>query len=376
MRAIGLLTCVAVTGCTFSSPRASDPDGGPPIDQQPPDAQACFGRGLGKVCLASPPTQPRALTGTIDTGIDTICTELITVTGTEACVIAGTSVDLAITAVVRGVGSRPLVIVASGLLTIAGTLDVGSQRGTQAGTGAQDATCPNLGLAENDDGGGGGGAGGSFYGPGGDGGTGDLNNNGAPIGAGAGGTHVAAITPSDLRAGCRGGNGGSGGMGSTAGVGGRGGGAIYLIAGTEIQISGRVVAYGAGGGGAGVQGGGGGGGSGGMIGLDAPNVVVSGILAANGGGGGEGAGVGSGISGEDGTIDEARAEGGIAPNGDGSNSDGGNGGRGSGGAELTGGNGGNDNGGGGGGGGGAGFIYVKGALTLAGSASPAPMVSP
>jgi hypothetical protein len=377
MRAVGLLTCVVAAGCTFGSPNGS-PGDAVPMDQQMMDTPSCHGQGFGRVCLASTPTGGRALTGTLDTSVDAICDEIIPINGTNTCVLAGTSVDLAVTSLVRGVGSKPLVIVATGSILIAGTLDAGSQRGQRSGAGAQDATCPGLGLARNDDGGGGGGAGGSYFGAGGDGGVGDLNSNGLPAGVAPGGVHALAFPPTDLRPGCRGGNGGSGGNGgnSGGGSGGRGGGAIYLIAGTEIRISGRLVAYGAGGGGGGVQGGGGGGGSGGLIGLDAPSVIVSGSLAANGGGGGEGGGLGSGVSGEDGTIDDVRAEGGFAISGDGSNNDGGNGGKGSGGTELAGSLGGDNNGGGGGGGGGAGFIYVKGALMLSGLMSPAPTQVP
>ncbi|HWO23835.1 MAG TPA: hypothetical protein VNO30_34070 [Kofleriaceae bacterium] len=376
MRAVGLLICAVAAGCTFSPPRTNDDGGVVPIDQPMPDAPSCFGQGFGQICLASPPTQGRTVQSTIDTSADTACDEIVRLNGIEVCAITGTSVDVAVTSLVRGVGSRPIVIVASGSISIAGTLDVGSQRGGRAGAGAQGETCAGLEAARGDDGGGGGGAGGSYFGAGGDGGTGDLNSNGLPPGVGLGGIHAPAFTPTAVRAGCRGGNGGNGGSGSTSGGGGRGGGALYMIAGAEIRISGRVMSYGAGGAGATVQGGAGGGGSGGLIGLDAPSVNISGFLAANGGGGGEGAGLDSGVSGEDGTIDASRAAGGIALMNDGGSNDGGNGGKGSGGTELSGDKGGDNNGGAGGGGGGAGLIYVKGTLTLTGLASPAPMQVP
>jgi hypothetical protein len=386
MRSLGPLTCVALGACSFTPPSPFMQLDGPPPDEMMlppdemmmPDAQLCFGAGLGMLCLSSAPTQARTLNGTIDTGMDASCDEIIDVTGTPACVIAGTTVDIPSTGLYRGIGSRPLVIVSVGQFTISGQLTVGSLRGAPAGAGASDQPCQGLGAAQADNGGGGGGAGGSFAGAGGPGGDGDLNDNGSPTGQAPGGTAAAAAAPTVLRAGCRGGTGGSGGGGSTVGVGGRGGGAVYLISGSDIQISGRVSASGAGGGPGDEQGGGGGGGSGGMIGLDAPAVFVSGFVTANGGGGGEGGGRFGplGAPGLDGTTDDSRAPGGIAPVNDGNDTDGGNGGVGSGGAELGGGDGDANNGGGGGGGGAAGFIDVKGVLQSTGTVSPAAAVTP
>jgi hypothetical protein len=378
MRALGLFSCVALTACSFGAPGGSGdkPDGAPGGPDTPPaDASQCIGSGLGKVCLKTVPTSARMLMGSIDTGMDAMCDELIMVTGTETCVIAGTDVTIMSSKTYRATGTRPLMIVASNMIDIAGDLDVSSKRGeTSGGAGAQTTLCPGVQAAQDDDGGGGGGAGGSFGGAGGDGGNGDLNNNGAPGGPGIGSKHAAAFVPTVLRAGCRGSNGGNGG-GTLVGLGGLAGGAVYLIAGATIQIAGHVVASGAAGGAGFPQDGGGGGGSGGMIGLDATDVVVSGFVAANGGGGGEGGGLNDGTNGTNGTNDATRAAGGST-----GDVDGGDGGEGSGGitapADLVGANGASANGGGGGGGGGAGFIYVIGRLMPSGGTiSPPPTVN-
>ncbi len=373
MRWTVLFVCVALTGCRFDLPEEMGAI--PPDVQQMADARLCFGSGLGVLCLPSGPTMPRNLSGTLDTGIDSTCDHLVDVTGVQACVIAGTAIVITSGARARAVGTRPLVLVATGAITIGvdGKLDAGSERAVTSGPGAPAGACTGLVSASNDDGGGGGGAGGSFVGAGGNGGIGDTNDTGAPTGSSHGGAAAGGTVPTGLRAGCRGGYGGRAVSGSTVGVGGRGGGAVYLIGGTEIQISGLVTAYGGGGAGGHEKGGGGGGGSGGMIGLDAPVVTVaaSGAVAANGGGGGEG---GSsmqppGDNGSDGTSTVDRAAGGAN-----SVSTGGNGGAGSSGLATGGTAGQSGGGGGGGGGGGAGFIYVRGALTSSGLMSPEPTV--
>lgn len=68
-------------------------------------------------------------------------------------------------------GSRPLVVVATDALTVAGMLDAGALANTCAGIGAA--------KADAGGGGGGGGVGGSFGGAGGGGGGGDTDNNGS-----------------------------------------------------------------------------------------------------------------------------------------------------------------------------------------------------
>jgi hypothetical protein len=385
MRTLGCLACVALCACKFSAPEGNgETVDAPPntsVDAKefkdaPPEPNKCFGSGLGKLCLSELPTMPLMLDGTIDTDVAANCTEVITVGSTLSCVKAGTTVGLAGNKTARGVGSRPLVIVATTTMTIDGTLTVGSVRGGPSGAGASTAACTAPAPPQNDVEGSGGGAGGSFAGNGGDGGRGDLNN--APNGTADPGQHALALaTITTLRAGCGGGNGGDG-TTNGRGVGGAGGGAVYLIAGSEIQINGRVTAHGAGGTGGDYESGGGGGGSGGMIGLDALAVMVAGgaAVTANGGGGGEGGALLTirCISGSDGSTSGSRAAGGFQPNNDGGNNDGGNGGPSSGnnggGTATNGVTGTGDNGGGGGGGGGAGFIYVKGTLTNGGTISP------
>jgi hypothetical protein len=370
MRWAVLFVCGALTGCRFDLPEEM---GAIPPDGPPADARLCFGSGLGALCLPSGPAMPRNLSGTLDTGIDSTCGHLVDVTGVQTCVIVGTTIDIATGVRVRAIGTRPLLLVAAGALTIAGELDAGSQRAGASGPGAPSGACAGLVSAAADNGGGGGGAGGSFVGAGGNGGIGDSGDSATPAGSAHGGAAAGGMVPTVLRAGCRGGIGGDAGGGSTSGAAGRGGGAVYLIAGTEIQISGLVTAYGGGGGGGDERAGGGGGGSGGMIGLDAPVVTVaaSGVVAANGGGGGEGGGpmmTPPGGNGSDGTSTAGRAAGG-------SGGLGGNGGAGSGGSADNGNHGADDSNGGGGGGGGAGFIYVRGALTSNGLVSPAPSLN-
>ena len=360
----------AVDGASDSS---TPPDAGPDapidvLDAYVPDAQVCFGAGIGAICLSAVPTQPLVLPAAVfDTGAAG-CTEVVTQNTVELCVMAGTMVTLAAGSVFRAVGTRPLVVVATSTLVIAGTIDVSSPRGGAPGAGTAVADCGSPGVGENDAGGAGGGAGGSFGGRGGDGGTGDTNNNGGPSGTGSGGTSLAAIVPTALRAGCPGADGGDGNQ--PRGIGGLAGGAVYLIAAGTLTITGNVFAAGRGGGLGTDNSGGGGGGSGGMVGLDAPTVTVTGVIAANGGGGGEGGGFNSGANGADGTLDATRAAGGVF------NTNGGDGGLGSGGAILTGARGGDEVGGGGGGGGGAGHVYVKGALTSTGLSSPPATVIP
>jgi hypothetical protein len=362
------LLYVALLGaCGFSSKLQDTPSDGQQIDAPaidapeaeidapPPDAQQCFGTGFGMRCLPALPPGPRQLSTTqmFDTGVDTNCTHVMMVGGVESCVLTGTTVTRAAGGTFRAIGTRPLVIVATEMITIDGIVSVSSLRGQGTGAGSSIGPCATPNQGEDDAGGGGGGAGGSFMSTGGNGGNGDTN--GSP---GDGGTAATAMqAPTTLRGGCAGGRGGN--ATDPGGAGSPGGGAVYLVAGMSIRITGGVFAAGMGGSLGGTRGGGGGGGSGGLIGLDAPTITVDGSITANGGGGGEGGGFGNGGNGSDGLITGTRAPGGmIEP-------DGGNGGGGGALAGLAGLAGGPSAGGGGGGGGGVGYIYVKG--TLAGT---------
>jgi hypothetical protein len=345
-------------------------DASPEVDTPlPVDAQVCFGTTtLVRVCLESPPTKPLTISGPtqIDTADLRVCAR--TTSGAENyCVLAGT--DISITAPWRGVGPKPLVLIASGTITstAAGVIDVGSHRARpigaiEAGAGANFAGC-DVGTAPAVSGGG---AGGSFLGKGGNGAT-------ASVAGTTGGTSGARVnTVTELRGGCP----GQDGAGGAPGLKGLGGGAVFLIAGTSITIAGAINAAGEGGGG-GVTNlsGGGGGGSGGMIGFDAPTIAVTSLLLASGGGGGEGSRETANGAGGDGSDPTT-----TAPAAGGTSNDpvSGNGGKGSQ-AEIAGsgnnggpgqlGNGGT-RGAGGGGGGGAGIIIAPATATFTQAISP------
>jgi len=317
------LLFASLVGCSFSPSRATGGDDVPvvdaPSDADAPvteqDANTCFGTGLVKICLAQLPTTAVTLpiANPLNTGVDSNCTEVIAQTdGDPLCVIEGTQIDVGN---LVAIGTRPLVLVATGTITVSGALDV-SSTGTRVGAGANFSLCADAPYAptqaEGDSGGGGGGAGGGFGTVGGSGALGDDNDNHLPTPhkglPGLGGAQQPA--PTVLRGGCPGSAGGSGTVTTTdpGGAGGAGGGAVYLISRTSIAITGTgaVFASGAGGqshiGAAGVEEGGGGGGSGGMIGIDAPAIAIDGILAANGGAGAGGGGNVGGSAGGDGST--------------------------------------------------------------------------
>lgn len=285
-------------------------------------------------------------------------------------------------------GSRPLLIVASGDITISGALDASARRATPGPGGAQ----PASGDGQGGDGAhtglfrdsGGGGAG--FGTDGGRGGDASCPNSMCPPLAGG----LGGMGGGDLVALLRGGSGG--GVPAMIACGqataGAGGGAIQLSTPGSITVlvDGQLVA-GGGGGGGGVNcmqtgmnwGAGAGGGSGGAIVLQGFMVVVAGTVAANGGAGGSGAGdpsgvgttVGTrGIDGLDGPASGKSATGGTsvgkwsAIGGDGGSVTA---------PPLDGGTDLQDNGNGGGGGGAAGKILVVGTLQTTGTISPAPL---
>lgn len=198
-------------------------------------------------------------------------------------------------------GSLPVIFLATGNVTIDGSLVV-----------AANAALPQDGLASGFDGpseettagsgpGGGGAAdeathvgagGGGHCGAGGAGGP-DASNGGATYGS-------ATLIPLE---------GGSSGGSGRGGPGGAGGGAVQIAAGGWITVSGTGLIH-AGGGGGGV--GGGGGGAGGSILLEAEVVAINGTVAANGGGGGAND-PGDDQAGRNATPDSTPAPGGNIP---------------------------------------------------------------
>lgn len=354
----------AIIDASIDAPLDAPPDA-------PPDAATCFGGSFLTVCMQQSPSAPLTVSSlsTIDTSSTAFCAPVTSTTrGGDYCVMAATSI--AIDALLRAVGTRPLVLIARDSITIgaSGMVDVGSHSNPtpQAGAGADPSECADTAqpgpTAAN--GTGGGGAGGTFGGMGGAGGPGGGTNGGA---AGMGAFTLALL---QLRGGCP----GQAGAGGAGGAGGHGGGAVYLIAGNRIDVQGTISAGGAGGGGGAgnPSAGGGGGGAGGLIGFDAPVITASGQLLANGGSGGGGASSSPspGSPGSDAVaIGPAAGGAGAPPNG-------GRGGDGS--ARSTtvigarGSSGGGTGGGGGGGGGAAGMIKAPPSASLGSNVSPAP----
>ena len=239
-------------------------------------------------------------------------------------------------ATLRVIGGLPLVVVATGSITIEGELDgAGRVNAMDRPAGANPAACGDLnsggaktGAPCSDQGasGGGGGSFGTVGGQGGGGGeTRDCGVISGPVPGGSAGVAVAA-RPMNLRGGCSGAAGGpSQSSGALAGTGGMAGGAIALVARNTLAVDGTINVGGAGGGGGADRSGGGGGGSGGMIVLEASTVTVAtaGRVSANGGGGGGGCDNNKGDDGQDGRDGANAANGGAR---EGSGTDGGDGG--------------------------------------------------
>ncbi len=294
-------TCVA-GACVVEGPddASVDPDGDPD-GAADSNGVTCQGTGVWEVCAATMPSTPVALaTTSLNTTTATLCdpaADFTSSTQPDVCVITATNIT--ITGIVTVQGARPLVLFATGAITIGSgaVLDVGSHRLTGVGPGAPSAGCNAFavtpGASAN---GGGGGAGGSFMSIGGNGGVGGKDLAAAGVAA------PVSQMPATLRGGCNGQTGGAALL--AGGAAGPGGGAVFLVAST-ISVTGSINASGAGGlGGSQDAGGAGGGGSGGMIVLHATSFAGSGggKLAANGGGGGGGAGSTMGQPGSDGSV--------------------------------------------------------------------------
>jgi hypothetical protein len=298
--------------------------------------------------------------------------EVLTAPAPDIRLISVDSFALGPDSTLRATGSIPLLIASWSTITVDGTIDVSS--GAATGAGANTGACNAAEAGEQADSGGGGGGGAGFGdegGEGGDGGDGD----------GSKGTKGAKIdsTPANVRGGCPGGKGGKGDLNDGGGAGGNGGGALQLTARQAITINGKLHAGGQGGrpanadsGGSGRsrRSGGGGGGSGGMLGLEAPMIAVgaSAILAANGGGGGGGCSTELANAGEDGKLDNIKANKG---GGQGEGGDGGDGGFVTSVKGQVASNGG-EGGGGGGGGAGVGYIIMSRMPTVTSGAKISP----
>ena len=325
----------------------------------------CYGA-IVHVCFDSPsviPGTPKNLK--VDTDIDTdsldpgMCNQEND-QKLNYCVFAGAGVSLMMGRKVTAHGSKPLVLLSTQKMDLAGDIDVGSHhtgpqpRGPGANPAAAGACTFQVVATMNA-----GTAGGTF------GTKGGFGSDAVPT-SGMAGRPGSVITgfPMTLRGGCPGGDSALVG-GAGEGHGGDGGGAIAIL-GAPIQINGNINASGSGGhgaiaGGTGLQGGGGGGGgSGGMIVLDSPMALSLGANAriwANGGGGAQGGG--PLMPGADGNESAGPA---AAAAGTTSSTIGGNGGAGAvGSSSGSDGNGIIANlGGGGGAGGGAGVIHAPG----------------
>ncbi len=332
------------------------------------DDPVCLGpTGNYQVCLAAPPTQPVTLSGALNTDTSTQCAAFQPTGWTPAqpaaCFVIGTTITIA-AGTVSVTGSRPLVLVATDTITIAGTLDVASHLGGTSGPGS------NLGCAAygtppgGSNNGGSGGAGGSFMSAGGDGGPGGTGPMGLSLGADG-------ASPTSLRGGCDGELGGNGGPGKATGAVGRGGGAVYLLAGNAIVLSSGVInASGSGATGGEAVAGGSGAGAGGMIELFAASISWTGptsVLANGGGGASGGGGSMGGGSGDDPSSASVTA---VAPGGGTGGGPGGHGYAGTNAAQSGGGAGGQHGGGGGGGGGG----FIESNQSLVGAAISAGVV--
>ena len=339
--------------CESRTPDDAAPGDGT-IGNDGPSSRVCLGSFV-KVCVDVPPVALELSVQTIDTSDAGAmkCQPYDATPMVDACVIAAQTITVPSGNTVTATGPRRLILLATGALTIAGTLDAGSHRAGLRGPAADTGPCPTNFTNPTVLGQGGGGWGGTLGGPG--------NNGGHSADGAIGGIAGSSLAITALGGGCAGGDG----AGVSGGSGGHGGGALLLLSGQTISIAGTVTASGAGGDGgktaaAAAGGGGGGGGAGGMIVLDAPSVLIPGRCFANGGGGGEGSSLIAGGGGGESAAPDMAGSGGSGASIGGAGGAGGLGTIGS----LLGANGGSivnpvvDAGGGGGGGGGVGIIKI------------------
>jgi len=401
MRAGLLCCCGLLAACSFDGGGiAGDDEPGAP--DAGPDASGCGGEALSfqpanvERCAIPAPrgdfTFPDEIV-TVDTAagtirrasgglVDDLASAIVTQPGSEleAMVIAANDLTLGAGTELRVTGTRPLILVAVGTMTIDGSV-LATAALDQPGPGADLACTTGAGApgvtqtVENGLDGGAGGGGGGLGTPG---GTGAYVSPvvAEPV-AVAGGAAWGGDELVPLVGGCSGGGGAT--PAGTRTRGGGGGGALGLVA-ERILVGGTAVISASGGGGRGAEpetGGGGGGGSGGAIRFEGPEATIAGAVIANGGGGGEGRrNTQAGMPGADGSSARVTA---MTPAPGGMGAAGGNGGSGgvllAGGGNAEAGIGATENtAGGGGGGGGVGRIRIEVAsLDLAGGVfSPPP----
>jgi hypothetical protein len=260
--------------------------------------------------------------------------------GDPVAVFAVDALTVAAGGVLRGEGTRGLIILSRGDILVRGTIDFsagcidggantcGGPGGGEGATGAPSAGgcapggngvgAPGGGAIAEETGGGGGGLGAA-------GGAGGAGSGDTPRPGGAAGQPAASCPGTTLQPLVGGSGGGGGGVGDlNGGAGGGGGGAVQLTSLTRIEVNAgsgagtpaSVRVNGAGGTAPAARDqGGGGGGSGGALLLEAPEVAVSSgsILVANGGGGGSGRvpRTTALANGQPGGISETRANGGV-----------------------------------------------------------------
>src|SRR5262245_24954874 len=137
-------SCVAsATGfvCSYGDGLGIDAGGDAPADARPDASGFCFGKGLvSEMCFTQPPSGMLSVTAsaTIDTATvgGAHCTEIRAQSGGPSlCVVAKQTIELKNGVTLRAVGPNPLVLIASGMMTLDGVLDVSSKRGATV-TGA------------------------------------------------------------------------------------------------------------------------------------------------------------------------------------------------------------------------------------------------
>lgn len=387
MRRVVVALLFAGSGCEFehgllANGSAAEPDATPLDTDAPPAPLQPVHVGPGD---GDAGTAPLTLGGAIT--IDTSAPSITGVTlppgvtldvrpqlggGPDLAVLHVGALDVSAGAVVKIIGTRPLVIAAGGAVDVAGKLDAGAHALVPGAGGA----APGMGDGAGQKGlhetsnlsdSGGGGAG---YGTAGAAG-GAISTNGCSVNPGAAGIAYGNATIATLTGGSGGGT--TSATACTPDPGGAGGGALQITSASTITIetSGQLLA-GGGGGRGGTDCGqsdvnsGPGGGSGGAIVLEASAISNAGVIAANGGGGGGSSSTGSGSAnpGQDGGANATQASGGTGPRANGGKGGAANLAATAGGGSACGNN-------GAGGGGAVGRIAASTAVTGAGVISPA-----